>query len=136
MGDEETRAHPRFAVEVDAEVRLVDRVIPARTRNVSRGGICFVTREAIPLGTEVVLNMALVFDEQTFSEPLLVRSRIVWCTDLGGGRWQVGTTFFGLTQDNRAYLDMFLRYLRAGQERQAAEEAARRGGRDDDDTFG
>jgi Tfp pilus assembly protein PilZ len=127
----ESRAHPRYALEVDAEIRTSTGVIPARTKDVSRGGLCCTTRNPLALGQDVSLNLSLVFDEQTFSEPLLVRARVVWCTGLGEGRWQIGTTFLGLTAENRAYLEMFLRYLKEGLARQAEEQQAN--AKDDDD---
>lgn len=106
----ENRAYPRHALEVDAEVHYGDKVIPVRTRDVSRGGMCFIAETGVPAGAEVRVNMALVFDEATFSEPLKLRARIVWCTAFGDS-YQIGSTFLGLTSDSRAYLDMFLRYL-------------------------
>ncbi|MBI4508232.1 MAG: PilZ domain-containing protein [Deltaproteobacteria bacterium] len=120
----ESRAHPRYAIELDAEVTLGDTLVPARTRDVSRGGLCFFTQAPLPLGGDVDLNLALVFDEQTFSEPLRVRARVVWCTQLGESKYQVGTSFYRLTSETRAYLEMFLRYLTEGIARQEEEAAA------------
>lgn len=114
---EDHRAHPRFALEVETEVRRGDRVMPARTRDVSRGGICLLAPEAVPLGGEVDLMMALVFDADTISEPLNVRARVVWCTRLAD-RYQVGVTFVGMTAEQRNYLEMFLRYLAEGKKRE------------------
>jgi hypothetical protein len=119
----DARAHPRYACEIDAEVRLPGRKVPARTHDVSRGGMAFTADQAIPSGSEVQISMALVFDEETFSEPLDVRARVVWCTPLGQ-RFQIGTSFIGLTNENRNYLEMFLRYLREGLARKAEEDAA------------
>jgi hypothetical protein len=79
--------------------------------------------------------MALVFDEETFSEPLDVRARVVWCTPLGA-KYQIGTTFLGLTNENRTYLDMFLRYLKEGLARQNEAKGGGGGGDDDDKLFG
>jgi PilZ domain-containing protein len=112
-----TRAHPRYALEVDAQVRLKDQVLPARTKDVSRGGLCFTGETPIPAGSDVEVSLALVFDEHTFSEPLVLRARVVWCTTLDETRHQVGTAFVNLTSEQRAYLDLFLRYLKEGAER-------------------
>jgi hypothetical protein len=119
----DARAHPRYALEVDAEVRTSSGNLPARTRDVSRGGLALVLPDALPLGTEVMLNLALVFDEETFSEPLLLRARVVWCTRLAD-KHQIGTTFVSMTNEQRAYLDMFMRYLAEGKRRVAADAAA------------
>ena len=130
----EHRAHPRYALEIDCELRTPGGVIPARSRDVSGGGLAFTTKQAVPLGLDAQINMSLVFDEQTFSEPLLVRARIVWCTGLAADRYQVGATFVGMTNEQRAYLEMFLRYLREGQARQ--KEAIAESTEPEDETFG
>ena len=119
----DARAHPRYALEVDAEVRMASGNLPARTRDVSRGGLAMTLTQPLALGTEVMLNLALVFDEETFSEPLLVRARVVWCTRLDD-KHQIGTTFVAMTNEQRAYLDMFMRYLTEGKRRAAAEASA------------
>lgn len=118
------RAHPRYALDLDAEIRFGDLRIPARSRNVSSGGMCFTLDEPLPVGCEVELSMALVFEEEVFSEPLNVRARVVWCTRLGD-KLQVGTCFVGLTNEDRDYLEMFLRYLKEGEQSGADEESNR-----------
>lgn len=57
--------------------------------------------------------MSLVFDEDTFSEPLELPARIVWCTPLGD-KFQLGASFLPMTSEQLSYLAMFLRYLREG----------------------
>jgi hypothetical protein len=114
MNASEPREHPRFALEVDASIDVGDRQIPVRTRDLSRGGLCFVATSPVAAGAEVRMTLALVFDEATFSESLAVRARVVWCTPLAEGQYQLGTCFLGLTADNRTYLDLFLRYLKEG----------------------
>jgi Tfp pilus assembly protein PilZ len=109
------RAHPRYAVEIDAEVRWAGKSQPARTRNVSKGGLAVIASERVPPGADVVLAMSLVFDEQAMSEPLPLHGRVVWCTALPDGRYQLGVTFVALRLEERQYVDMFLRYLTEGQ---------------------
>ena len=107
------RAHPRYAAQVDARI-VGDEFTPARTKNVSRGGLCFEVARALPLDRLVKMRLALVFDENTLSEPLEVDGRVIWCTALGENRHQIGMSFVDMTQSTRANLDMFLRYLREG----------------------
>jgi PilZ domain len=114
------RAHPRYAVEIDAEVTAGDTRVPVRTRDVSRGGLAFVSTMALPAGSEVGLSMSLVFSESSFSEPLRVRARVVWSTELGPGRHQIGTAFTNFTGEQRSNLDLFLRFLREGMSRTTA----------------
>ena len=62
----------------------------------------------------VDMSLSLIFDEETFSEPLEVPARVVWCTSLARNRHQVGLSFMGLNADQKRYLEMFLRYLEQG----------------------
>src|SRR4051794_39121429 len=114
--DPTSRAHPRYALEVDAEVRVDEKKFPARTRDLSKGGLCFVALNPLVVGKDIGLSLSLVFDEKTFSEPLVVKARVVWCTTLGESRHQLGTSFVNMTNEQRAYLDLFLRYLKEGAE--------------------
>ncbi len=108
------RAHPRYAVEIDAEVRSGAQVIPARTRNVSRGGLAVLASQPVAVGADVILSISLVFDEQAMSEPLPLHGRVVWCAPLADEHYQVGLTFVALRAEERQYIEMFLRYLREG----------------------
>jgi hypothetical protein len=131
----ESRANPRFAHEVDGEVRYGQQRIAVRTRDVSRGGLALSSKDSLPMGAEVQVVVALVFDEETFSEPLAMRARVVWCTKIGDVH-QIGTTFIGMTAEQRHYLEMFLRYLREGQKRVDDAASAARPADEPDDPFG
>jgi hypothetical protein len=117
------RVFPRFAVQLSAELETpAGKVHRGISRNLSRGGICLETVDALAIGQEVVVRVTLVFDADRTSEPLEIPARVVWCTSFGDAH-QVGTQFRPLSQDLATYLDMFLRYL----EQQAASS------HDDDD---
>jgi Tfp pilus assembly protein PilZ len=107
----EARVHPRYALEIDAEIAFDGERYPARTRNVSSGGLSVLADRPVPVGQEVTVAISLLFDEQAMSEPLPLRGRVVWCTPLETGQHQVGVTFVGLTGDQRVYLELFMRYV-------------------------
>ena len=109
----EARQSPRYAIEAAVELRHADVVASGRTDNVSNGGMCVIVDKSIGRGAEVVASLALVFDEETFSEPLELPARVVWSTSIGD-RYQLGTSFLGLDAEQKSYLDMFLRYLEEG----------------------
>jgi hypothetical protein len=117
-----TRQHPRYAVEASVELRSSHGMMVGRTRNVSRGGLCAELSAPLAAGDRVAVSLALVFDGGTLSERLSLPARIVWCTALGEHH-QVGVQFLPLSDDQRAYLDMFLRYLKEGQAALAAAAA-------------
>ena len=103
-----------MAAEVDVEVSSGDKSLPARTTDISAGGLCIEIPEALPFGSDVILTLSLVFDENTMSEPLKICARVVWCTQLDEKRFQLGTSFASITNQSRGYLNMFLRYLSQG----------------------
>lgn len=108
----DTRAHPRYALEIDAEVRAGERSFPARTKNISRGGIAVSATEAVAVGSDVTVSLALVFNEAAKSEPLPLQGRVVWCSPLVEKTYQLGVMFVGMRAEERSYVDMFIRYLK------------------------
>ena len=112
---EESRKHPRFAVDVAVELRARSGdTLRGRARNVSRGGLCVLVPDPAALGAEVVAKMALVFDADTVSEPIEMPARIVWCTKLGDD-YQLGAAFLSLSPKQVEILEVFIRYLEEGQ---------------------
>lgn len=107
------RVDERFAVEVEARVTYGDRVLSAVTRDVSRGGCCFILVSPMETGSAFVLSLALVLGENSVSEPLNLQGRVVWCTRTAEG-YQIGGSFTQLTKQTREYLQMFLNFLAEG----------------------
>jgi hypothetical protein len=112
----ENRASPRYALEAEIEVSAASGLARGRTDNLSRGGFAAVVDRAIERGSTVRVKIALVFAEDSFSEPLELTARIVWDTQLGSDRHQIGASFISLTAAEKEYLEMFLRYLEEGAE--------------------
>lgn len=111
----DNRVHARYATEVEGKLRLGHLELLVRTRNVSSGGICFVLDQPLPRASDIELEIALMFDAETFSEALRLRARIVWCTQLAKNQWQVGASFFAVSGESRRYLDLFVKYLKAAE---------------------
>jgi Tfp pilus assembly protein PilZ len=108
----DSRAHPRYALEIDAEIQTHSGAVPGRTRNISHGGLSLEAGAPVTPGQEVLVTIALVFDKELLSEPLPLRGRVAWCSAIAEGRHQIGVVFVALTGDERLYVDLFLRYLR------------------------
>lgn len=105
------RRDPRFAVDIDAQVTAGDLTLQARSRDISRSGLCLITGEALSPGTEINVSLVLSFGDNAFSEPLSMGARVVWCTPLFGS-FQVGAMFTHREGDEEMrFLDMFIRYL-------------------------
>lgn len=90
-------------------IRLGNAVLEGRTRNVSRGGACADVANAVPVGVDLDVDLALVFDDAQ-SEPLRLPARAVWCTMVDDS-YQIGIAFRPLSADQVEFLDLFLRYL-------------------------
>jgi hypothetical protein len=126
---QDLRRSPRVVVDVQANVRTSDgRKLPARTRDLSRTGICLVTTDQLKSGDPLNIDLILLFGPTTSSESLPLRARVVWCTSIAKA-YQIGVTFEGLSAKESAFLEMFLRYLNGsilpvGAEMETVEETA------------
>ncbi len=107
------RQHPRYAIELDAEISWGASRLNGRTHDISLGGFCFLAERLIEIGTECAVKLALVFSETEFSEQLSLGATVVWCTPFRGGH-QIGLKFGHVDKQARAYLDLFLKFLQAG----------------------
>lgn len=127
--------HPRYAIEASIEIRGPRGAITGRTKNISRGGLAAHVETPIDPGTEVELAISLVFDEETFSEPLSLPARVVWCTPLGERDHQLGTAFSRLSSEQAEFLAMFLRYLSDAQSASAPRNPSGSAASDPDNPF-
>jgi hypothetical protein len=107
---EEHRQHPRYAIELDAEVLFEGRRFAGRTHDISRGGFCVVLPERLPVNANGQVKLALVFSDNHFSEQLTLPAIIVWCTPVGGG-FQVGIKFGSMPPEIQGYLALFIQFL-------------------------
>jgi c-di-GMP-binding flagellar brake protein YcgR len=108
---DERRQHPRYAVEIEARVVADGAELRAQTRDLSRSGMCFVTREPMSVGVPVVIEAALKFSANAFSEALPLSARVMWCTTVHDG-YQVGVAFTRMQPQTLEYLELFLKYLK------------------------
>src|SRR5256885_4373103 len=106
-----SRRHPRFQVDVEAMVQTArGERLTARTRDLSRSGICVITYTALECGQPLSVELVLAFGDNAFSEPLRLEAHVVWCTTIAG-HYQVGAMFDRLTAEHNEFLEMFLRFL-------------------------
>ena len=79
------------------------RPLEGRTRNVSRGGLCATISDVLPAGTDLDVDITLVFDDGMQSEALRLPGRVAWCTTVDDAH-QVGISFRGLDKKRVEYL--------------------------------
>jgi hypothetical protein len=104
------RQYPRYAHEVAVRLHAGTTVTAGRTNNVSRGGLCANVHDQVAAGTDITVDITLVFDDDMQSEALSLPARIAWCTTLDDA-YQVGVSFKPLDADRAEYLQLFLKYL-------------------------
>lgn len=108
------RQHPRFAHEAAVTLSGGGHEVSGRTANISRGGLCAMLPATLAAGSRVDIEIALVFADQSTSEPLHLSGRVVWCTGLDK-HYQIGLAFLPSPAGTLKHLDLFLQYLKEGQ---------------------
>jgi hypothetical protein len=106
----DSRREQRRPVDVKATVSIDGTTITARTRDLSRSGICLISDTPIPRDTELKVDLVLSLGSDTVSEPLVVTGRAIWCTPLFG-KFQVGAMFVKVDGERRRFLDLFMRFI-------------------------
>lgn len=104
------RQHPRVSVDLQVAVSVADAKLEARTRDLSRAGLCLIADQSIEVDAQISLEMVLTFGEAGSTEPLQMVGRVAWCTALFG-KYQIGVKFVEMDSDRERYLDMFVGFL-------------------------
>jgi hypothetical protein len=106
----DSRQHPRFPIDLQVSVASKDRQLSARTRDLSRSGLCLVTHHALALESRIEIRIVLKFAAGQHSEPLPLIGRVVWCTALFGV-FQIGVMFVDLNRERARQLQMLVAIL-------------------------
>ncbi len=106
----ERRAHRRVPVGFGAEVHTGAGMIPAMTRDLSRGGCQFITDAALPEGQLCVIELKLTIDGIWESKypALRVSGRVRWVAEGEDGNQPVflaGFQFEGLSDAQGSWLE-------------------------------
>lgn len=104
------REHPRYAHHAEISIKLHGAVTSGQTVNVSKGGLCALLPAAVPVGTELDVELALRFVDGAQSESIALRCRTVWCTPIND-QYQVGFSFLRMGVEAQEDLELFLRFL-------------------------
>jgi len=106
----DARQFPRFAVDLKVGISVGARQLQARTRDISRTGLCLISQQAIPLETKIQIELVLTFEAGGISEPLPVSGQVVWCTPIQRS-YQIGVVFVGVDEEAVRNLEMFIGFL-------------------------
>ncbi|HEY8429358.1 MAG TPA: PilZ domain-containing protein [Sandaracinaceae bacterium] len=107
------RKHPRYAVEVAAELTLGARTLAAATQNISEGGVGLVLDELLPEGAALQLTLFLTQDgiEDPDEEPFEAEASVAWSAPQDDGLHAAGVRFAQVTPAQREQLARFLAAL-------------------------
>lgn len=109
---EERRQDLRYrAVRLRASLVLDDGSQPLTVKDVSKSGICFLYKAALPRGETRRLRLMLELGPERFSEALELQMRVVWATALGADDVQIGAAFAELDARQQRLLDDVLYFL-------------------------
>jgi len=109
-GNDNRRAR-RFTVDVEVSIKTsFGAPIRARTRDVSQTGICLIGQDPVPVQDLLDVDLVLSFGDNSYSEPLNLKARAVWCTPIGSV-FQIGAMFEGVNDEQDNFLEMFLQFL-------------------------
>src|SRR5262249_5951859 len=92
------REHRRYAHEAAVTCHVAGKRFEGRTRNVSRGGLCADLADKIALGTDLMVDLKLVFEDEAQSDALRLPARVVWCTTVDATH-QIGLVFRPLSAE-------------------------------------
>jgi len=106
----DARQFPRFSVDLQVGVSIGAKRLSARTRDISRSGLCLISQHALPLDTKIAVELVLAFAAGGISEPLALSGRVVWCTALFRA-FQIGVMFAGVEPERERHLEMFIGLL-------------------------
>lgn len=107
------RQHPRYPVEVAAEVTVGRETLAAATQNISEGGVGLVSEAPFAEGAQLALTLFLTQDgiEDPDEEPFEARATVAWTAPSDGGTHVSGVRFGPLSSSQRAQLTRFLAAL-------------------------
>ncbi len=107
------RQHPRYAVEVAAEVNIGPRTIVAATQNISEGGVGLLLDLPLEEGARLALTLFLTQDgiEDPDEEPLEANATVAWTAPQDGGVHAAGVRFDAVSGAQRTHLMRFLTAL-------------------------
>lgn len=97
----ERRQHPRLTLSASVAYRVVkfpspvkmikflDSMRRASARNISRGGVCIISRQLLPPGTTLELSLP----RTNLHDARHVRAGVVWVHEIKEGKYRIGLKF-------------------------------------------
>ena len=110
----ERRKFPRIEKEIIVRYKILstpEEQLDAKTKNISGGGVCLVTREKMNM--ETVVAMEIRFPQM--NKPIVTTARVVWCSESKLGPNPAGHIRFDngieFTQISEADREQIIKYV-------------------------
>lgn len=113
MDEPENRRAKRFEIDVSAELKVGNRVMSARTKNLSETGVCLVTSGPLEEGAQLPVSLFLTVDgiEDVSTPSLDLSASVVWASPGNDGGHMAGCHFSDLDPERVKHLQSFLSRL-------------------------
>ncbi len=108
-------------MEVALEVPALELVTKVQTRDLSKGGLCFLLDRKLVLGEELKLGLSLILGPEAQSETLQVTATVCWSSQEDAEGFQIGAAFGEISEDILDNIATFLEFIREGFEYQGGE---------------
>jgi type IV pilus assembly protein PilZ len=103
--------HPRAKTTFKVDYRTPEALFNEFAENISEGGLFIQTDNPLEVGTEIILEFYLPL----LKEPIRVKGRVEWHTDLPGINREppgMGVSFQGLSAEDKEKINRVVRELR------------------------
>jgi c-di-GMP-binding flagellar brake protein YcgR len=106
----ERRKFQRLRIKLPLQYRSLEHLpntnIPSISKDISRGGVCFLCHEFIPISTRVVVIIDLEHSRPTQIKAI---SKVIWVQKTSSlESYMVGLKFFAMTREDEHSLELFL----------------------------
>ena len=111
------RSHVRHVVniEIDLQVPQYNIKEKVKTRDLSKGGLCFNFNKPLNMNEKLELGLSLILGPEAQSETLHLQAQVAWCSQEDKGQYQIGAAFNNHNDEEiTSNIETFLEFLQEG----------------------
>ncbi|MGM0595471.1 MAG: PilZ domain-containing protein [Myxococcota bacterium] len=112
------RSHVRHTVNIEIDLQVPQHNIKekVKTRDLSKGGLCFSFDKPLNMNDQLELGLSLILGPEAQSETLYLKAQVAWCSqEEDRGQYQIGAAFNNHNDDEiNSNIETFLEFLQEG----------------------
>ncbi|MDA3863274.1 MAG: PilZ domain-containing protein [Deltaproteobacteria bacterium] len=111
------RSHVRHTVniEVDLQVPQYNIKEKVKTRDLSKGGLCFSFDKPLNMNVQLELGLSLILGPEAQSETLHLKAQVAWCSQEDKEQYQIGAAFSNHKDEEiSSNIETFIEFLQEG----------------------